>query len=298
MIRVDRAREPEPPILGKVFASDGKTETERAIEHYTVGWDGNTQFDFKRYKEDDVKDALERLFRGKCAYCESRFGHIAPEDIEHWRPKGGVVLADGTVRKRAYYWLAATWTNLLPSCIDCNRRRRQEDARDPANEQSGKENLFPVVDEAHRWSHHDQAGQNDEEPLLLDPCADDPSDFLFIDADAVVNEKQPAGTGANARARASIETFGLNRSRLVDVRREHRGRIIALFHDIRLGIDQLGALAPGPVRDATRQSLQQKITTLKAERDRAAEYCLMKVAMIDEFTATVGPRLAGVGIGV
>jgi uncharacterized protein (TIGR02646 family) len=298
MIFVNRARLPEPAALARVFRSDGKTETDRAIEHYTVAWDSTTPYNFKRYKEDEVKDALEQLFGGKCAYCESKFGHIAPEDIEHWRPKGAVVLADGTLRKPSYYWLAATWTNLLPSCIDCNRRRRQEDARDPTNEQSGKENLFPVADEAHRWTRHDQAGQNGEEPLIIDPCADDPAEFLLVDAEAVMNEKQPAGTRANQRARASIDVFGLNRSKLVQMRHEHRSRVIALLHDIRLGIDQLGLLPAGPVHDATRHSLEDKVKALKAEHDFASEYLLMKAPMIDEFTATVGPRLQALGIGV
>ena len=105
------APSPTSAALSKPFA-DGKTETARAIEHYTVNWDGKTQYTFSRYKEDEVKDALEELFHGKCAYCESRFAHVAPEDIEHWRPKGGVALANGTIQKPGYYWLAATWSNL------------------------------------------------------------------------------------------------------------------------------------------------------------------------------------------
>src|SRR5882762_10197916 len=218
VIFVDRTAVPEPPSL-KAKDEHGTTETDRAVTYYTVNWDGK-QYEFKRYKSDDVKEALEQLFHGKCAYCESSYGHISPDDIEHWRPKGGVVLADGTKRKRGYYWLAATWSNLLPSCIHCNRKSRQEDARDPANEQSGKQNLFPVLDEAQRWTEYNQQNQNGESALLLNPCVDHPEEFINVNDIAIICEKHPPPGLENHRAKASIDVFGLNRRLLVNERLE------------------------------------------------------------------------------
>ncbi|MEK9939970.1 MAG: hypothetical protein VW548_03245, partial [Methylotenera sp.] len=83
-------------------------------------------FEFKAYKNDDVRHALFTLFHGKCAYCEARYDTTAPVDIEHFRPKGGI---DGTDHL-GYWWFAATWLNLLPSCIDCNRKREHPTPRE------------------------------------------------------------------------------------------------------------------------------------------------------------------------
>jgi len=312
VIRVDRAAVAEPTSLHRVW--QGKTETERAIEHYTAGPDGNgwngKAFNFAVYKDDEVKDALERLFHGKCAYCESRFGHVAPEDIEHWRPKGAVQLDDGTEQKPGYYWLAATWSNLLPSCIDCNRRRRHEDAGDPANTQSGKEGLFPVADEAHRWRHHDPQPDNGEQPLLLDPCADHPEDYLEVierDGKALVKAAQPEETPGFQRAHRSIEIFGLNRSELEEARRKQRLLLLHWLSEIGLavkqldGYDQLEQIGLLPeslqdTRDETRERLMAKLRILRDERRPESPYLLMKLPLIDGFMAEVGPDLTRLGV--
>jgi uncharacterized protein (TIGR02646 family) len=294
MIHVDRNQVTTPQILSQIVR-DGKTETQLAIEHYT-NWDGVNQYNFSRYRHDDVKNALETLFDGKCAYCESSFHHVAPEDIEHWRPKGAVILEDGTEQKPAYYWLATSWENLLPSCIHCNRRQRQEDARNPNNLLSGKKNFFPVVNEANRWTSHTQANHNGEEPLILDPCADHPEQFLNISEDAVVNEKEPAGTLENRRARASIDVYGLNRKALVDERKKEHDLVVALMDTIRLFTQQLPILPAGAVRDATRGQLLTKLSELKKHRARNSRYLLMKAPMIDEFIRDIGPELQNLGV--
>lgn len=294
MILISRNQVPEPAILSKTFP-DGKTETERAIDHYT-NWDGNKQYGFTRYSETEVKDALEKLFHGKCAYCESNFRHIAPEDIEHWRPKGAVVLDDGTEQKPGYYWLAATWSNLLPSCIDCNRRRRQEDVRDPANAQSGKQNLFPVADEGHRWVKHDQANQNGEVPLLLDPCEDDPVDFIGVDDKGVVRELKPVGTPENDRARESIDVFGLNRSELVDERKKELALVKAICREIELNVRQVPFFPAGPIRTETIAAIETKLSELKAHQNEDSPYLLMKRPVINAFITRTKPDLVALGI--
>ena len=298
----DRNTVTEPAILHKRYPpregeQQGKTETERALEHYAPPWDG-TQYEFKRYSEDDVKRELEALFHGKCAYCEWKYGAGTPQDVEHWRPKGAVILEDGTEKKPAYYWLAATWSNLLPSCPDCNRKRRQEDARDPANEQSGKKNLFPVRDEHRRWTHPDQPNRNGEEPLILDPCRDHPEDYLKVDDEAVINERHPDGTLENLRARKSIDVFGLNRVKLVEERQEARGIVQVLLNDVRLAALQLPELADGEVKEMTRETLETKLSMLKKQRGDKSEFLLMKEPLIDGFIAEMGPKLQELGFAV
>ena len=103
---------------------------------------------FGVYKLTPVKDALNATFHFKCAYCESYFGATQPLDVEHFRPKSGVLVGDELVWG-VYYWLAASWGNLLPSCTDCNRPRRQA-LPDGSEQTLGKANQFPISSEAKR----------------------------------------------------------------------------------------------------------------------------------------------------
>lgn len=74
-----------------------------------------------RYKQDDVKAALEKIYHNKCAYCEKNVGDSFYH-IEHYRPKS------------SYYWLAYSWDNLLLCCDKCNvyKRRKFEIAGEKA----------------------------------------------------------------------------------------------------------------------------------------------------------------------
>ena len=63
-----------------------------------------------KYRHKDIKDALERMFHGKCAYCESQVTTTGYGDIEHFCPKGNPRCAN----------LTFEWSNLLLSCQKCN----------------------------------------------------------------------------------------------------------------------------------------------------------------------------------
>jgi hypothetical protein len=185
-------------------------------------------FTFKAYSHEAVKTALNRLFRFKCAYCESFYGATQPLDVEHFRPKGAVAeFANGGGKKRGkaivakpgYYWLASEWNNLLPSCIDCNRQR-QHDFPD-GRRNTGKANFFPLENPDHRQRR--PGGKSKEKPLLLDPTVDDPSRHLVFHApdlpDGLVRpQRDPAGN-EDRRGRATIDVFGLHRPGLVQARR-------------------------------------------------------------------------------
>src|SRR4051812_22350680 len=79
-----------------------------------------------------AKPFLDKLFGGKCAYCEVIIEASHPTEVEHYRPKGAVKdeeeevvtiqTPNGAEDHPGYWWLAYEWNNLLPSCIDCNRR--------------------------------------------------------------------------------------------------------------------------------------------------------------------------------
>ncbi|BDS10611.1 HNH endonuclease [Aureispira anguillae] len=59
-----------------------------------------------RYKIKDIKEALNNIYNGKCAFCEWK---VEQYHVEHYRPK------------TTYYWLAYSWDNLLYSCSSCNQ---------------------------------------------------------------------------------------------------------------------------------------------------------------------------------
>ena len=165
MIRVDPSSESAPEALTRRDRK-GRTEQERAIEFYRDESNHGRSFPFRAYRDPAVKEALERLFRGKCAYCESRYAGIQPMDVEHWRPKGEVHTDEGEV-KHGYYWLAASWDNLFPSCVDCNRVRKHWIEPECVELLRGKGNRFPL---APGLDHAAAPGEEgDEVPLLLNP---------------------------------------------------------------------------------------------------------------------------------
>lgn len=255
MIKADRTTVVAPTNLNKGRPSDGKTELQLVTE-YMAGPNADKAFDFTRYKEATVKNALEKLFHGKCAYCESVYAGVHPVDIEHYRPKGEV---DGIAGHRGYWWLAMDWQNLLPSCIDCNRRRNQKAPKPSADGRPtlldtgdfdrsksilmGKQSIFPLAG-AHR-----AAGPADdlaaEDRLLLDPTRDEPDDHLVFhvdrkhlisivyprsldtggvallpepndDSDGLVSKA--AASRVSAKGMVSIQVYGLNRLGLVQAR--------------------------------------------------------------------------------
>ncbi|RVI09473.1 endonuclease [Sinorhizobium meliloti] len=256
MRRVDRSQSTEPSILHKTDKA-GKTELDRIIAHMN-GPDAAKTFEFARYKESAVKLELERLFHGKCAYCESFYGSTQPVDVEHYRPKGEV---EGVPGHRGYYWLAMDWNNLLPSCIDCNRRREQKAPSalvgsivkllssgefDRTRKMSlGKSSAFPLATETGRAL---APGDNllGEQRLLLDPTRDDPREHLtfLIDRDNLIGLVLPklttpaapalgqppngqpedlvalaAQAGVSPMGLVSIQVYGLNRLSLVQARK-------------------------------------------------------------------------------
>lgn len=247
MIAVDRSAQPEPAALAKAYAAGsnrGRTETEAVIAaleaHLAAGEPRETfRYDYQRYKADEAKRALEALFAGKCAYCETFYSASQPMDVEHWRPKGEVHLDDGTVLKPGYYWLAAEWANLLPSCIDCNRSRQQWDVVEGEWVRLGKANQFPLpAGREHVLDHARTAELRDEAPLLINPCDDDPERFFAYTEEGVMVPAKGLGPEERRRAEASIRVYALNRSGLVAERYEVIRRI---DHRLEL-VDQLAGL--------------------------------------------------------
>lgn len=221
MRKVDRASV-IPPTSIDVPGSAGILELAAARAHYAAG-NGKT-FKFAAYKRNDVVAAVSELFLGKCAYCESTSVAVAPYDVEHFRPKGKVEECPG---HPGYWWLAASWTNLLLSCIDCNRHRGHtsfqvgatlEENLSRRSKVSGKGNSFPILGLNYAQGEADDV--DTEVPALIDPTRTDPSDHLtwvYTDDISLIAPRSHGGA-PDVRGLATMHVFGLNRQGLVERR--------------------------------------------------------------------------------
>jgi uncharacterized protein (TIGR02646 family) len=228
--------------------SDAEYEAKIALDHYNDDAnyqliDGQRQltskakkFDFWVYKSKAIRNELKRIFRGKCAYCEYEIAIRADFDIEHFRPKKAVGHSTtGDLREPGYYWLAADWHNLMPSCPYCNQERTHEIAGKSGTFTLGKKNQFPLSDESKRLSHPNQKIEEEEKyRLLINPCVDTPEDHLYFvthNDNKELGFIKPVLRGGelDPRGEASIIVYALNTKALVDKRHQHAADVIKLL---------------------------------------------------------------------
>ncbi len=271
MIRVERKA--KPAALDRPFnrgKNKGKSERDVVLAALAahVGPPEAFTFDYHRYKDEEVKQALGQAFAGKCAYCETFYSASQPMDVEHWRPKGEIHLDDGTKLKPGYYWLAADWDNLFPSCIDCNRARQQDDVIARRKILLGKANQFPLAGESTRIRGHDpEPDLSTERALLIDPCQDDPERFFAYTEEGAMIPRDTLSAADRERALASIRVYALNRSALVTERLEvmrridHRLRLIDSLADLRI---RLQAESLDELAEIVAQLIQTEARALEA----------------------------------
>ncbi len=150
-----------------------------------------------------VREILCELYHDKCAYCESK--EFKP-DIEHYRPKKGVT---GVIHS-GYYWLCYEWSNLIPSCPNCNRP-------------PGKSNQFPIIGNRvdgptfltsgkldTNACQADKSPLIDEQPYLLHPEIDDCKQFFKFD-----NKGKIEGVDSKGRGEQTWKICDLNRDNLL-----------------------------------------------------------------------------------
>ena len=116
------------------------------------------------WKNKTLQKDFRDYFHNKCWYTEVILvGQDAP--IEHFRPKKEVKQFE-TYRYNAplehcgYYWLANDPRNYRLSCVYANRKTGD----------GGKGCFFPLTDDSPLLT---ERGQEDEKPLLLDPCKEE-----------------------------------------------------------------------------------------------------------------------------
>lgn len=314
MRRVNRASVDVPKSL--LPGGEGPIELLAYVEHHNNTDPDKKAFKFKAYKRADVRLALETLFHGKCAYCETSYAAIMPVDIDHYRPKGAVAEDDA---HGGYWWIAMDWNNLLPSCIDCNRKREQKlhlvsanlaelaAAAEPVSRQSGKKDSFPLAFTGVRATY-EEGDFESEHALLIDPCRDDPSLFLGYSFDSAhpAGLILPTGDPENApRGAVSIQILGLNRQKLVEDRTrvlrrlEFLGDMVidlsALIAELETpeSIDLLRGTAAEGVSTRLRLLRDRTLTELKDAAADGMPYSSMTNAWLKQFKS----RLAGEVVG-
>ena len=147
-----------------------------------------------KYNHPQVKNALIKMFHGKCAYCESKIRTVAYGDIEHFFPKS----LDPD--------LTFVWKNLLLACSICNNAAH-------------KGTKFPLDDQGN--------------PLLIDPTdgITDPNRHLEFVWDDVA--KLASVYGRDERGITVENIFDLNgkrgRKELIAARSKSIKRLLALL---------------------------------------------------------------------
>jgi uncharacterized protein (TIGR02646 family) len=175
------------------WLAKARNETDKAI----AARRGKAPYKFKQELWAALKSYLFRLSNGKCAYCEAHVEAVSWGDVEHFRPKSRV---EEDTNHPGYYWLAYETNNLFPCCDRCNRAR-------------AKMNHFPVSGPR---AMKPEDSLHDEEPLLLNPYLDDPSQHLtFVyDTNACVVRAE----GLTEKGKTSIVLYHLNRVELQKLR--------------------------------------------------------------------------------
>lgn len=273
MIFVDRSAIAPPKDLVDV-GGVGDKELAKARTTFQATGPGtqsvSVKFNFAAYKSESVRTALKALFGTKCAYCESTYAETHPMEVEHWRPKNAIV-ENGKLTFPGYWWLAAAWDNLLPSCIDCNRERSH--LINGRSTKAGKACKFPVS-----GARLLPTGGNIESPLLLNPCLDQPDDFLEFRSDGTVIPR--TGSANPSRAAASIDVYGLIRPGLVQARGAFAKGLLA---DMAIAASCLAALAQDQNCASKRSLARMALAKLHAATAPSEKYAGMARQLVAKF---------------
>ena len=203
---------------------------------------------------------LERLFHKKCGYCELKYKAGLTGEVEHYRPKGRILTGGKQRIWPGYYWLAATWTNLVPVCSMCNKLNVVDDLTDGTERTTGKGERFPSP--TSRCARRPKRIARSKDPLLLDPCVHNPDDHLtFVEREG----HRALLSGQTDKGRHTVEILGLNRGDLVEGRLERLLAMEALMNDIQAAHGRLA-------RAATELDREEAIAEIRTKRDKLVAF--------------------------
>lgn len=188
----------QPPSILVSKARQNKIKTALATQ-------SAQHFTNSDYSPREAKDALEALYNEKCSYCESTVKQVASLEVEHYRPKNGILEAPD---HPGYYWLAVEWSNLVLGCPACNGQGAKGNKFPVAGIRVATQNPFDAEDKLNRAVLFPSIPPlSDEQPMLLNPEVDEPAGHLKYDGFGGIK-------GKTARGRKTIEICNLNRDPL------------------------------------------------------------------------------------
>lgn len=292
MIFVNRNRIKVPDILVDE-TKKGKKETKKNSQFANDG--DFEKMTYSAYSESDVKDALIELFKGKCAYCESRFLHVYSGDVEHFRPKGEIEEATPN-KKPGYYWLASDWTNLLLSCRNCNQKLKHLIFGKLEKKTMGKMNQFPLDNNfKHIQSHKTYARKiaaEEQNRLLINPCIENPENYFKYESEGVIKPKKSTGKDFQM-AEKSIAVYVLQRMPLVQAREKVMKEINAQIQRVLEAVTNLNDCISKPALKDKRvvfdKVLKREMIRLKKFTNDDEEYAGLARQIVNDFINTFKP---------
>jgi uncharacterized protein (TIGR02646 family) len=294
MIRVERDLICPGPLDLKNEDSIAARELQAAEKYVAESNENFPEKFFKAYSNLAVRERLKVIFSGKCGYCESAIAASQDCDVDHYRPKGQVMEANGT--HRGYWWLAMVWSNLVASCQHCNQRRKhiviepgmtKEEVADRINRWQtrtlGKLNSFPTKN--NKWVSQPDGDIESEVPLLIDPTRVDPDQhlvWLLNEPFACLAPKNDSQIG-----KTSIDTYALNRRWLVEDRTRHLRKLRRLGNRIISKLNKATSEANDAVAAEMLNSVLEQIEDLKMECGADKPYAALARAYLKEMTTTI-----------
>lgn len=175
------------------------------------------------YKLPEIKEALDKLYYRKCAYCEKDLLDT-DRPVEHYRPKNANAALKNCDGSHGYYWLGLSWDNLLLACTQCNRKKGS------CFDIEGDHAVYlnEALDELHKKS---SAYDSTERPMLINPEREPNLEKLYT--------FKPNGKyeTSDPRMRYTINTCDLERNELIELRARIKNDLISDLHRCFLNTD-------------------------------------------------------------
>ncbi|NRR93140.1 AAA family ATPase [Winogradskyella undariae] len=197
MIYVDRNKVEKPKFF---YSKECETKISELTEFYQIPRSKRAQKRFVEYYAPfGIIEALNELFNGKCAYCESKIILDKSNDfLDHFRPRNN---AKGFNKDQTdldhYWWLMYHWNNMYLSCLECKKF---------------KSTWFPVEGKRVMPITNFPEIVTQENNLLIDPCYEEIVEHIGYDF------KTGNIIPLDKKGETTIEILKLNRRRLVSGR--------------------------------------------------------------------------------
>jgi uncharacterized protein (TIGR02646 family) len=200
MIKIDR-----PASIPKIFNHPSIKAHRKALEKFYLN---TPKADRQQRKPPNKKldstvlsgimTELDKVFHGRCAYCESTVKLDSYGAFDHFRPRFGARGLRNEFSPNHYWRLSFDWRNMYLCCADCNKF---------------KLNWFPVKGKRSSARDYEKIVR-DENNLFVDPCGNDLLHGVFAYELSGWIKSEPEN------GRKTIDILELNRSSLLSARKD------------------------------------------------------------------------------